>query len=74
MAKVKREGYMILYILTVVSVLAAILTVIPDGSADEPCKLGYKAHCSYTPISTAICIAIAGIVCLIRKRFFTKST
>lgn len=73
MAKVKREGYMILFILTVVSVLAAILTVIPDSSADEPCKLGYKAHCSYTPISTILCIAIAGIVCLIRKRFFTKS-
>ena len=74
MAKLKRKGYTILLILTVALVLAAISTVIPQSSADEPCKLGYKAHCSFTPISTLLCIALAGIVCKIRRRFFTQST
>ena len=74
MAKLKRKGYTILLILTVSLVLAAISTVIPQSSANEPCKLGYKAHCSFTPTSTLLCIALAGIVCKIRRRFFTQST
>ena len=73
MAKPKRKGYTFLMILTVASVLAAISTAIPQSSADELCKLGYKAHCSFTPISTLLCLALAGIVCLIRRRFFTQS-
>lgn len=64
---------MILPILMIVSVLAAISTVIPQASTQEPCKLGYKAHCSYTPISTALCLALAGVVCVIRKGFFIQS-
>lgn len=60
MAKLKRKGYMILFILTVALVLAAISTVVPQASAQELCKLGYKAHCSYTPISTLLCLALAG--------------
>ncbi|MHC4557639.1 MAG: hypothetical protein ACYS80_10090 [Planctomycetota bacterium] len=73
MAKLKRKGYTILLILTAALVLAAISTVIPQSSADEPCKLGYNAHCSFTPISTLLCLALAGIVCKIRRRFFTQS-
>jgi hypothetical protein len=73
MANVKRKGYTILLILTVVSVLAAISTVIPQASAEEPCKLGYKAHCSYTPISTILCLVLSGVMCTIRKRFFTRT-
>jgi hypothetical protein len=73
MAKIKRKGYTILLILTAALVLAAISTVIPQSSAEEPCKLGYKAHCSFTPISTLICLALTGIVCMIRKRFFIQS-
>ncbi len=73
MAKTNRKGYMVLLILTIVFVLAAISTVIPQTSAEEPCKFGYKAHCSFTPISTLICFALAGITCLIRKRYFTRT-
>ena len=72
MAKIKRKGYTILLILTIISALAAISTVIPQDSAEESCNLGYKAHCSYTPISTLLCLALASIICMIRKRFFTQ--
>ncbi len=73
MAKLKRKGYTILLILTVALVLAAISTAIPQSSADEPCKLGYRAHCPFTPISTLLCLALAGIVCVIGRRFFPRS-
>ncbi len=73
MAKLKRKGYTILLMLTVALVLATISTVVPQASAQESCKFGYKAHCSFTPISTLLCLALAGTVCVIRKRFFTQS-
>jgi hypothetical protein len=40
--------------------IAAVKTVIPNEKASKPCLLGYKAACSFAPISTAI-LAIAAI-------------
>ena len=40
--------------------LAAVKTVIPNGDVSKPCLLGYKAACSFTPISTVI-LAVAAI-------------
>ncbi len=42
-----------------VAVLMGILTLVP-APASKPCLLGYYAHCSFTPISTVLCLAIAG--------------
>jgi hypothetical protein len=39
--------------------LAAVKTVIPNEEASKPCLIGYKAACSFTPISTAILIIAA---------------
>ena len=41
--------------------IAAVKTVIPNEKASKPCLLGYKATCSFTPISTIILI-IASII------------
>jgi hypothetical protein len=41
--------------------IAAVKTAIPNEKASKPCLLGYKATCSFTPISTAI-LFIAAIV------------
>ena len=38
-----------------------IWTALPTG-ATKLCYLGYYAHCSFTPISTIICIVAAIIV------------
>lgn len=57
------KSFIILFYLTfVVSLLiggiwASIITIIPD-EASKPCYLGYYAHCSFTPYSTLIGIAI----------------
>jgi hypothetical protein len=40
--------------------LAAVKTVIPNEDVSKPCLLGYKAACSFTPISTVI-LAVAAI-------------
>jgi len=46
---------------TIVAVLAAVITVVP-APASRPCLLGYYAHCSWTPLSTLICLAAAGLI------------
>jgi hypothetical protein len=45
-------------IVIIIAVLAGISTLIPT-SASKPCFLSYYAHCTFTPISTIICWAIA---------------
>ena len=49
----------------------SILTLIP-APASKPCLLGYYAHCSFTPISTIICLIIAGILYWAGKRTVSK--
>ena len=46
---------------TAIAAIAAASTVIP-APASKPCLLGYYAHCSWTPVSTLICLAIAGVL------------
>lgn len=43
------------------AVAAALWTVVP-WEASKPCALGYYAHCSWTPWSTIVCLAIAGAI------------
>jgi hypothetical protein len=70
--KQKKKSYWFLMILTILFTLAGIITTIPAESASKECLLGYKAHCSFTPIGTIICFLLAGLVCIIRKRKFTR--
>lgn len=69
--KQRQKGYAYLMVLTILFTLAALSTLIPQSSASKVCLLGYQAHCSFTPISTLICILLAGLGCVIRKRKFT---
>lgn len=38
------------------SAISVIWTVMPDSSASKESILGYKSHCTFTPISTLILI------------------
>ena len=49
---------------------AAIATLVPDSGARWPSILGFKAFCSFAPISTALCALAALAVCVIRSRLF----
>ncbi|HCL00738.1 MAG TPA: hypothetical protein DHW42_11620 [Candidatus Marinimicrobia bacterium] len=69
--KHRKKGYSYLIALTIIFILAAISTLIPQTSASKACMLGYYAHCTWTPISTIICVLLAGVTCSIRKRKFT---
>lgn len=70
--KTRKKGYWFLFVLTIFFVIMAISTIIPSESVNKVSMLGYKAHCSYAPISTIICLALAGLSCLIRKRRFVE--
>ena len=56
------------YILIVALVLATIKTIIPFPYVSKPCMLGYKAGCSFTPISTAILVVMIAIVYVAAKK------
>jgi hypothetical protein len=49
-------------------VVLAIKTVIPNNDVSKVCKLGYKAACSFTPISTVILLVAAAIVFVVAKK------
>ena len=70
--KIRKKGYWLLFILTIVFTVAALSTVMTSERASKLCLIGYNAHCTFTPISTLICIIPAGLVCFIRKRFFVS--
>ena len=66
--KHRKKGYGKMMILTILFTLAAISTVLPQAGASKACLLGYYAHCTFTPVSTLICILLAALSCTIRKR------
>lgn len=59
----------IVIIVIVILCIAAVKTAIPYAEASKPCLLGYKAACSFTPISTAILILIAISMFFAAKRW-----
>ena len=50
-------------------IYAAILTAEPSSKANKSCLLGYKAHCSFTPISTVLCIFAAIITASLQEKY-----
>jgi len=51
-----------------VAVILGIWTLVPAPAASKPSLLGYRAHCSFTPVSTIICWVIAGIIYWLGKK------
>ena len=60
-------------IFTAVYFSLAIVTLIPLASASKVSLLGYKALCSFTPISTIGLILLAGLHIFLHKRAVAKS-
>jgi len=52
----------VVYAEIVILIIAAVKTALPEAKASKPCLLGYKALCSFTPISTIILIVAAIVV------------
>jgi len=59
-------------IFTAVYFSLAVVTLIPLASASKTSLLGYKALCSFTPISTIVLIFLAGLHILLHKRSLAK--
>lgn len=62
----------VVYVVLFILVIAAVKTLIPNEQASKPCLLGYKAACSFTPISTIILIAITIGIFLITKETIAR--
>ena len=74
MKRKKKPGYYTLLALTVLLALGAVLTIIPVSYAYTECMLGYKAHCTLTPISTILCIVAAVLTYVVGQRLFTEAS
>lgn len=60
-------------IFTAVYLILAIVTLIPLMSASKSSLLGYKALCSFSPISTIGLILLAGMHVLLYRRSLNKA-
>ena len=60
-------------IFTAVYFSLAIVTLIPLASASKTSLLGYKALCSFTPISTIGLLLLAGLHILLQRRSLAKA-
>jgi hypothetical protein len=61
----------VVYIVIIVLCIAAVKTAIPNEAVSKPCIVGYKAACSFTPISTIVLFAAAAAVFFLTKGMFT---
>jgi len=68
--KMKKKGYGWLMALTVIISVAMVATIIPYSGASKASLLGYHALCSFSPISTILCLLIAVALCVVRRRKF----
>jgi hypothetical protein len=59
-------------IFTGVYLVLMIVTLLPSASASKASTLGYKALCSFSPISTIGLILLAGMHILLHKRAVAK--
>ena len=74
MKRKKKPGYYTLLALVILMVLGAVLTTMPVSYAYKECMLGYKAHCTLTPISTIACVMIAAITYVVMNRLFIETS
>jgi hypothetical protein len=74
MKRKKKPGYYTLLTLVILMALGAVLTILPISYAYKECMLGYKAHCTLTPVSTVLCIVFAVIIYMVGQRSFTEAS
>ena len=54
-------------IFTFIYFILVVLTLIPRAAASKECIIGYKALCSFTPISTVILLVLGGLHIFLHK-------
>jgi hypothetical protein len=63
-----RKIHFILLIIPIILLVLGVKTLIPNSKASKPCLLGYKAACSFTPISTLILLGMAIIIFIFTRK------
>lgn len=64
----EKKGSSVHLIFTIVHLSLAVVTLIPMASASKASLLGYKALCSFSPISTIGLLALAGLHIFLHNR------
>jgi hypothetical protein len=61
-------------IFTYIYIAGALVTLIPVETASKASLLGYKALCSFSPISTLLFLALAGLHIYLHKKAGIKES
>ena len=73
MKRKKKPGYYTLLSLAILMILGAVLTIMPVPYSYKECILGYKAHCTLTPVSTILCVIAAAAIYVVMNGSFTET-
>ena len=68
----EKKGFPVHLVFVAVHVSLAAVTLIPLQSASKPSMLGYKALCTFSPISTVGLLALAGLHVFLHWRSLQK--
>jgi len=60
-------------IFTGIYLVLIIVTLIPNASASKASLLGYKALCSFSPISTVVFLALVGLHIFLHQKSLAKN-
>lgn len=72
MKKKRKPGYYTVMTLAFLFALGTVLTVLPLSYTYKECLLGYKAHCTFTPVSTVMCLIGAAVTFYVGRSEFTE--
>jgi hypothetical protein len=64
----KQTKRLVLTIISIILGIATIITIVPASSIEKASLLGYKAICSFAPISTFICAVGSRTAYVLGKR------
>lgn len=65
--------HLILLIITILFIFLGFKTLLPNAGASKPCLWGYKAACSFTPVSTFILFGIGIMTYYFRVRMMNAA-
>jgi hypothetical protein len=68
MTEVVKKSNKFLTALSIIFIIAGLVTLLPYKNIDDDCFLGYKALCAFTPISTVILFIVGAFFWFFRKR------
>lgn len=67
---IRKTGHLTLLIIAMLFLIAAAMTLVPNGDAYKANLMGGFTICPFTPVSTGIALLIAALCMIVRRKYF----